>query len=145
MSNSIPNLKELYDNVIIEQINEGLRIQIVDQMKRSMFPTGSSRMYKQMQDLLQHVARAIKDVPNKIKITGHTDAVPYTPNSLFSNWELSTERANASRRVLADNGVDDSRFVAVTGVADRELLNDSDPSSAQNRRISIVLLNQQFK
>lgn len=138
----IPELKELHENVIIEETEEGLRIQIVDQMKRSMFPSGSSRMYLQMQELLMQVALAIKDVPNKIKITGHTDATPYSPNSIFSNWELSTERANASRRVLNDGGVTETRIVSVSGTADRELLNKEEPQSPQNRRIAIVLLKE---
>lgn len=138
-----PELKDLFDNMIIEQTEEGLRIQIIDREKKAMFPNGGSRMYKQMQDLLEHVAQAIKNIPNRISISGHTDASPYANNRTFGNWELSTERANASRRVLRDSGVDESRFESVVGRADNELFNKADPKSEENRRISIVLLHQQ--
>lgn len=140
-----PEIKDLFDNMIIEQTEEGLRIQIIDREKKAMFPNGGSRMYKQMQDLLEHVAQAIKSIPNRISISGHTDASPYANNRTFGNWELSTERANASRRVLRDAGVDESRFESVVGRADNELFNKADPKSEENRRISIVLLHQQHK
>lgn len=139
---SIPELKELKNNVNIEETKEGLRINIIDQNNQSMFPSGSSRMYKQMQQILTQVARAIKDVPNKIDISGHTDSVPYTSNSLFSNWELSAERANATRRVLAESGISDTRFDSVIGKADRDPFDAENPKSASNRRISITLLRE---
>lgn len=139
---SVPELKELKDNVSIEETKEGLRINIVDQNNQSMFPSGSSRMYKQMHQILTQVARAIKDVPNKIDISGHTDAVPYTNNSLFSNWELSAERANATRRVLAESGITDNRFDSVIGRADRDPFDSQNPKSPSNRRISITLLRE---
>lgn len=139
---SAPELKELSQNINIEETKEGLRINIIDQNKQSMFPSGSSRMYKQMQDLLERVASAIKDAPNKIDIAGHTDAVPYSPTSMFTNWELSAERANATRRVLAQAAIPDSRFESVIGRADKELYDTSNPKSPNNRRISITLLRE---
>lgn len=139
---AVPELKELNNNIKIEETKEGLRINIIDQNNQSMFPSGSSRMYKQMQQILTQVAHAIKDVPNKIEISGHTDAVPYTNNSLFSNWELSTERGNATRRVLAESGINDNRFDAVLGKADRDPFDAENPKSPSNRRISITLLRE---
>ncbi|WP_032112351.1 flagellar motor protein MotB [Candidatus Paracaedibacter symbiosus] len=139
---SAPELKELRDNISIEETKEGLKINIIDQNHQSMFPSGSSRMYKQMHEILVQVARAIKDIPNKIDISGHTDSVPYTNNSLFSNWELSAERANATRRVLAETGVADSRFDSVVGRADKDPFNGNDPKDASNRRISITLMRE---
>lgn len=137
-----PELKELSQNISIEETKEGLKINIIDQSKQSMFPSGSSRMFKQMQDLLIKVASAIKDVPNKIDISGHTDAVPYSTTSMFSNWELSAERANATRRVLAQSSIPDYRFNSVVGRADKELFDIEDPKSANNRRISITILRE---
>lgn len=139
---SNPELQELQNNLSIEETKDGLRINIIDQSHLSMFPSGSSRMYKQMQDILTQVANAIKTVPNKIDISGHTDAVPYINNSLFSNWELSAERANATRRVLAQGGVVDNRFDSVVGKADKDLFDANDPNAASNRRISITLLRE---
>lgn len=136
----IPELKELNDNVIIEETKEGLRIQIVDQNKVAMFPSGSSRMYEPMNKILMVITKAIKDIPNKISVTGHTDAVPYSSGSIFTNWELSAERANASRRALIQSGIDDKRFDSVIGRAATDLFDVDNPLSAQNRRISIVLL-----
>lgn len=137
-----PELKELKNNINIEETKEGLRINIIDQNQSSMFPSGSSRMYKQMQDILTQVAHAIQSIPNKIEISGHTDAVPYSNNNLFSNWELSTERANASRRVLSQTGIAIHRFSAIIGKASTDLFDKTDPKAASNRRISITLLRE---
>lgn len=137
-----PELKDLQNNVSIKETKDGLRINIIDQNHQSMFPSGSSRMYKQMQEILKHVANAIKSVPNKVDISGHTDAVPYTTNSMFSNWELSSERANATRRVLAQGGVVDNRFDSIIGKANTDPFDETHPKSASNRRISITLLRE---
>lgn len=140
--NQMPELKELSANIKLEITKEGLNIEIIDQVKNAMFPSGSSRMYKQMEDFLKLIASAIQDVPNQIKISGHTDANQYSPRSLLTNWELSTERANASRRVLAGAGITDDRIVAVNGNADRQLANPQNPLAPENRRVVITLLRQ---
>lgn len=140
--NEVPGLKDLLKNVIIEQTEEGLRIQIMDQQKTAMFPNGSSRMYQPMRELLQKVSSSILDIPNKVSISGHTDSIPYRNDSVFGNWELSSERANACRRVMRDEGVNESRFESVVGRADKELFNKANPTSEENRRISIVVLRQ---
>lgn len=139
---SSPELAPYKDNIKMEITDEGLKISIIDQVKTAMFPNGSSRMYKQMQDILVDIAAAIKDLPNKIAIAGHTDGNQYATNALFSNWELSSERANATRRILNQNGVIDERFQSVEGKADRELFDPKDPQDPQNRRITVTLLRE---
>jgi chemotaxis protein MotB len=119
-----------------------MRIQIVDQEKLSMFPLGSAEMYDHTRKLLGLVVEAIRQLPNKIAITGHTDSRPYAPGQHFSNWELSTERANASRRALIAAGLPESRIASVIGKADQEPLVTEDPTSPRNRRISIILLHE---
>lgn len=136
----VPELKDLQKSLLIEQTPEGLRIQLVDQDRLSMFPSGSSQMYPKTQELLQLVAKVISKLPNKLSITGHTDSTPFSQSDVYDNWELSTDRANASRRVLEQAGVQASRMSEVIGRADTDPLVPSDPASPRNRRISIVLL-----
>jgi chemotaxis protein MotB len=138
----VPELKNLADNLIIDRTPEGLRIQIVDQDKMSMFPLGSSDMVEPARRLMALIARVVEKLPEKIAITGHTDANPYTRGGSYGNWELSVDRANASRRELLADGVAADRIARVVGVAARDPLVPKDPLSPRNRRISIVLLRQ---
>ena len=138
----VPDLKNLADNLIIDRTPEGLRIQIVDQEKRSMFPLGSAQMADTAQKLMALVAMVVQKLPNKVSISGHTDATPYAFGRNYSNWELSADRANASRRELIGDGVSAERIEKVVGLADRDLLVPDDPRSPRNRRISIVLLRE---
>ncbi|MCR9254878.1 MAG: OmpA family protein [Alphaproteobacteria bacterium] len=135
-----PELEELKDNLIVEQTPEGLRIQIVDQEQRAMFPNGSADMFGYTQELIGQVATIVQRVPNKMTITGHTDALQFAPGSGYSNWELSADRANSSRRALIDSGIPAERIAWVVGKADNDPLFPEEPTSARNRRISIVLL-----
>jgi chemotaxis protein MotB len=135
-----PELRDLKDNLMIDQTPEGLRIQLIDRDKVSMFPSGSAAMNDKSKQLLDKVAQAIHGLPNKLSISGHTDATPYAGQNGYSNWELSSDRANASRRVLIDAGIDPARVQAVNGKADTDPLDAKDPTSPTNRRISIVLL-----
>ena len=137
-----PDMEGLADSLVIDNTPEGLRIQIVDQERQSMFPSGSSRMVDRMQVLIDKIAQVVKQVPNRIAITGHTDAKPFKTDSGYGNWELSTDRANASRRALVTAGVEIERVVKVIGNADMEPLTPEDPFAVQNRRISIVLLRE---
>jgi len=138
----VPELKNLADNLLIDRTPEGLRIQIVDQEKRSMFPLGSAQMADNAQKLLGLVALVVQKLPNKVSITGHTDAAPYAFGRYYTNWELSADRANASRRELVGDGVPADRIEKVVGLADRDPLVADDPRAASNRRISIVLLRE---
>lgn len=136
-----PELAAFADNLVMDITPEGLRIQIVDQDKRSMFPSGEKKMYDHTVMLLNKIAGVIKTLPNKISIAGHTDSTPYNDGSGYTNWELSADRANASRQVLTAAGLDEDRISQVAGKAATEPFNKDDPSSPQNRRISITLLN----
>jgi len=137
---SIPELQPLAQNLMIDQTPEGLRIQIVDQDRVSMFPGGSGQMYPQTKQLVMQVGQALSKLPNKLSISGHTDATPFAGNATRDNWDLSSERANATRRALLAGGIDEKRIQDVVGRADRDLLVPDQPGSPRNRRISIVLL-----
>ncbi|OFW87657.1 MAG: hypothetical protein A3B66_09370 [Alphaproteobacteria bacterium RIFCSPHIGHO2_02_FULL_46_13] len=134
------DLKGLTKNLIIDMTPEGLRIQIVDRDGESMFPTGSAVPYEKTVNLLSSVASIIKQMPNQISIRGHTDAAPYSMGANYTNWELSADRANASRRVLLKSGIEPKKLSNVVGKADTEHLKPATPLDPQNRRISIILL-----
>jgi chemotaxis protein MotB len=137
-----PELRQYADNLLIDRTPEGLRIQIMDKDKFSMFPSGSSIPFERSRELLRLVGRVISRLPNNITVTGHTDSNPFTAGSRRDNWSLSTERANRSRQELVIAGVEEKRVARVIGLADREPIDTKDPNAAQNRRISIVLLRQ---
>jgi chemotaxis protein MotB len=137
-----PALKELEKNLKIDQTEDGIRIQLLDQEKISMFPSGSATMNPRSKELLEKVAEVVKTLPNKIEISGHTDAKPYVGGENYTNWELSADRANASRRVLVAAGISPDRLTMIKGRADTDPFVKSDPFDPQNRRISIVLLRE---
>lgn len=133
-----PELGEVGESLKIDATPDGLRIQLIDQEKIALFPNGSAAMYEQTRQLLAKVSEIISTLPNQVEITGHTDSKQFAPGSTYTNWDLSSDRANASRRVLVANGIDEKRIDEVVGKADREPLVD-DPSDPTNRRISIIL------
>src|SRR5262245_1737659 len=137
-----PQLKELEKNLKIDQTEDGIRIQLLDQEKVSMFPSGSAAMNPRSKELLQKVADVVKTLPNKIESSGHTDAKPYAGGDNYPNWELSSDRANASRRVLVGAGISPDRLTMIKGRADTDPFVKTDPFDPQNRRISIVLLRE---
>ena len=139
---SVPEMKEMVDHLVIEQTPEGLLIQIVDQAGRSLFPSGSDEMLEHTRRLLQQVADSIVGLPQQIAIKGHTDANPYVNDDGYSNWELSADRANATRRALIEAGVPVARFDSVAGRAAQQPLVPADPFSPENRRIAIILLRE---
>lgn len=134
-----PDLLGLAGHLLIDRVPEGLRVQLVDRSRVSMFPLGSAEMYGHTDRLLRTVAGVVADLPNRVAVTGHTDAAPFGGSDGYGNWELSTDRAHATWRVLVDAGLPEARIEQVTGVADREPLLPDQPLSAMNRRISIVL------
>jgi chemotaxis protein MotB len=138
----VPELRNLAENLLIDRTPEGLRIQLVDQDKNSMFPLGSNDMQEGARKLMAQVARIVVKLPNKISLTGHTDATPYARTGNYGNWELSADRANASRRELVANGLAADRVAKIVGMADRDPLFVNEPNSPKNRRISIVLLRE---
>lgn len=137
---SVPELEPLAQNLVMDQTAEGLRIQIVDGDRVAMFPSGSAQMYPQTRQLVLLLAKALGKLPNRLVITGHTDASAFSPDAGRDNWSLSFERANAMKRVLVAGGIGDSRVQDIAGRADRDLLVPDQPNSPRNRRVSIVLL-----
>jgi chemotaxis protein MotB len=139
---SVPGLARLAENLQIERVPEGLRIQIVDQAKTSMFPLGRAEMYEPTRVLLGQVARAIVALPNKVSIVGHTDSVAFRRTDGYDNWSLSLDRADATRRTLVAAGLDERRIATVIGKADTEPMFPDDPRDPRNRRISMTLLRE---
>jgi chemotaxis protein MotB len=137
----VPDLKILSDSILIDRTEEGLRIQLLDQENASMFPLGSSDMVEPARKLMGLVAQAVQRLPNKLSISGHTDGTPFIKQNNYTNWELSADRANASRRALVNAGLAPERIATVIGKADNENIVPN-PNSPRNRRISIVLLRE---
>ncbi|URQ59446.1 flagellar motor protein MotB [Pantoea alhagi] len=140
---SDPRLKALRPHLIINLVDEGLRIQIIDSQNRPMFKTGSAQVEPYMRDILQAIAPILNDLPNKISLAGHTDDFQYaTGDRGYSNWELSADRANASRRELVAGGLDGSKMLRVVGMSDTMRLKNRGGNEAINRRISLLVLNR---
>lgn len=140
---SNPLLAEFGNQIQLEKTTDGLHIQIVDQQNRPMFDTGSSLVKPYMRDILREIGKALGDVDNRIALAGHTDATPYGSGERgYSNWELSADRANASRRELISGGLPDNKLRRVEGLASSRLLRPETPTDPINRRISIVVMTQ---
>jgi chemotaxis protein MotB len=135
-----PQLKKFKDQILFEITPDGLRIQIVDAENRPMFDSGSARLKPYFEDILLAMADTIKAVPNKISISGHTDAKPYSGTGDFGNWELSANRANAARRALIAGSYPDAQVARVVGYASSALFDRENPFNPVNRRIDIVVL-----
>jgi chemotaxis protein MotB len=139
---SMPELTELSKHVLIDQTEEGMRIQLVDQDGRSMFDPGSTEPTPRVQRLLSEVAQNIAPLSNRIAISGHTDGQPFSGPGGYSNWDLSAARANAARRILEQSGLPQNRFSEVSGKAGSDPLYPDNPFASANRRITIVLLKE---
>jgi chemotaxis protein MotB len=137
-----PEFHDLAQQILIDRTPEGLRIQIIDRDKFSMFPSGGATPYERGRDLLRLVGKVISKLPNHISITGHTDSAPYAAGARHDNWGLSSDRANVSRGELVTAGVDPDRVARVVGLADKDPLIPQNPMDPKNRRISIVLLRE---
>ncbi len=131
-------LKDLQNHVIIETVEGGVRIEIVDLEGDPLFPSGSAELAPKAKEILKVVAENIKDEDAMIAVEGHTDAVPFKGGGI-SNWELSSYRASSARIELEKNGVDPSKISRVVGFADTLPLIKENPKDPRNRRISIVL------
>ncbi len=134
-----PDLRPLEQNVIFERTPAGLRIQVVDQQGQPMFDTGSAEMRGATLHLMEKLGDSLATMPNSLVISGHTDAVPFTNRKSYDNWDLSSDRANAMRRVLVQSGVAQSRITRVSGMADTDLLVPEDALDPSNRRITVLL------
>jgi chemotaxis protein MotB len=141
---SDPRLKVLRPHLMINMMDEGLRIQIIDSQNRPMFKTGSAQVESYMRDILRAIAPILNDLPNKISLSGHTDDLPYaTGERYYSNWELSADRANASRRELIAGGLAEGKVLRVVGMASTMSLKQHGADDAINRRITLLVLNKQ--
>ncbi|AKZ63085.1 flagellar motor protein MotB [Herbaspirillum hiltneri N3] len=138
-----PTLKQFKNQLLIDITSEGLRIQIVDEKNRPMFALASAQLQPYTREILREIGKTLNDVPNKISLSGHTDATPYSSGEKgYSNWELSADRANASRRELISGGMDESKVLRVVGLSSAVLLDKEDPFNPINRRISIIVMNK---
>lgn len=135
-------LSEFKDQLLIDITDEGLRIQIVDRSQRPMFDSGSAQLKSYSQDILYELAKPLSSVSNKLSITGHTDATPFSGRPGYTNWELSADRANSARRALVIGGVRAEQIGRVVGLSDSVLFDKENPTAPVNRRISIIVLNK---
>jgi chemotaxis protein MotB len=138
-----PKLAAMKSQIRLDMTRDGLRIQIVDEQNRPMFDSGSAVVKPYMRELLQEIGSVLAEVPNRLTLEGHTDAQPFGGGDRgYSNWELSSDRANASRRELVGGGLPDERVLLVQGLASSVLFDANDPVNPVNRRISIIVMNR---
>ena len=143
MIDANPTLKQFKNQLLLDLTSEGLRIQIVDEKNRPMFDSASSEVKPYTQVILREIGKVLNKVENHVSLSGHTDAQPFAGgNRDFSNWELSTNRANSSRRELIAGGMIDSKVMRVVGLASTVLYDKQDAYNPINRRISIVIMNK---
>jgi chemotaxis protein MotB len=136
---SINDLEKLRKNVEMTVTAEGLRIELLESEKGTFFDSGSSTLNGGGKEMLVLLAKDIGTLPNRISIEGHTDAKPYGQKANYSNWELSTDRANAARRVMQQSGLREDQVSQVRGFSAQRLRNPKDPFDPLNRRISIIV------
>lgn len=143
MINQSPQLAQFRRQLLLDITSEGLRIQIIDEQNRPMFDLSSAELKPYARDILKKIGLLLNGVSNRVSLAGHTDAAQFAGGNLgFSNWELSANRANASRRELIAGGMDESKVLRVVGLGSTVLFDKNDPLNPVNRRISIVVLNQ---
>jgi chemotaxis protein MotB len=142
---SNPELKSMVGQMLLEMTSDGLRIQIIDQDQRPMFASGSPVVQPYMRALLRAVGQLLGEVPNRLTLEGHTDALPFGSGGEkgYSNWELSADRANASRRELLAGGLPEEQVLRVQGLAASNPFDRKDPTAPANRRISIIVMTRE--
>jgi chemotaxis protein MotB len=140
---SNPALQQFKKQLLLDLTSEGLRIQIVDEQNRPMFDTSSSDLKPYTKVILREIGKVLDSFPSKLSLSGHTDAAMFGGGDKgYSNWELSSNRANASRREMIAGGMDEHKVLRVVGLASTVLFDKNDPLNSINRRISIVVLNK---
>ncbi len=138
-----PMLRQFKKQILLDITSEGLRIQVVDEQNRPMFATASSQLQPYTRDILREIGKMLNDVPNRIGLSGHTDNVIFANGERgYGNWELSADRANASRRELVQGGMQDAKVLRVVGLSSAVPMNKNDAHDPINRRISIVVMNK---
>jgi len=136
-----PALQIYRRQLLIDITTDGLRIQIVDEKNRPMFELGRAQLLPHTREILHEIGKVLNDVPNRISLSGHTDATPYYGGERgYSNWELSADRANASRRELIAGGMQEDKVMRVVGLSSAVLFDKADPRNPINRRISIIVM-----
>lgn len=133
------DLEKLAKQVEITITPEGLRIELIENRNGTFFESGSAKLSESGQELLGMLAGQLKTLPNHLLLEGHTDAQPYAPDAVYTNWELSADRANAARRLLRTDGVRQDQISQVRGYADQMLRVKNDPYDPSNRRISLIV------
>jgi chemotaxis protein MotB len=142
--NSNAKLQQFKNQIILDITSEGLRIQIVDEKNRPMFQIGSAHLEPYTREILHEIGKMMNEVPNKVSISGHTDAALYGGGGKgYGNWELSADRANASRRELIAGGMAEEKIVRVVGLSSAVLYKKDEPLNPVNRRISMIVMNKQ--
>ncbi len=139
-----PKLEAMLGQIKLDMVADGLRIQITDQEGRPMFTSGSGDVQWYMRDLLREIGAVLAEVPNRLTLEGHTDSLPFSAGGRgYSNWELSADRANASRRELVAGGLAEDQVLRVQGLAASTPYDRKDPTSPANRRISLIVMNRE--
>jgi chemotaxis protein MotB len=139
---SHPNLNKYKNQILVDITTDGLRLQIVDEKNRPMFLVSKAELEPHAKEILKDLGKVLNSVPNKVNISGHTDARPFNTNDKFyGNWELSAERALAARRELIAGGMKSEKVLQVEGLSSAVLFDKSDPFNPVNRRIAIIVLN----
>ena len=142
--NANPKLAAMKSQIRMDMTQDGLRIQIVDDQNRPMFDSGSAVVKPYMRELLREIGHMLNDVPNRITLEGHTDAQPFSGGERgYSNWELSSDRANSSRREIVAGGLPEDRMLLVQGLASSKLFVPAQPEHPMNRRISVIVMNRE--
>ena len=135
----VPNFDKLKNHIDMTVTNEGLRIELLESASGTFYDTGSAKLNADGQDLVIKLAQELGKLPNKIAIEGHTDAKPYAQGRNYGNWELSSDRANAARRLMQLNGIGDNQVTQVRGFADQRLRKIDSPMDPSNRRVSLIV------
>ena len=139
-----PRLAAMSSQIRLDMTPDGLRIQIVDEQSRAMFDSGSAVVKPYMRELLHEIGAVLAEVPNRLTLEGHTDAAPFAGGAAgYGNWELSADRANASRRELTGGGLPEDRMLRVQGLAASLPFDAKDALAPTNRRISIIVMNRE--
>jgi chemotaxis protein MotB len=139
-----PSLKQYKEQLMVDITTEGLRIQIVDEQNRPMFALGRAELQSYTRTILREIGKTLNGVTNRVSLSGHTDARLYpTGDKGYSNWELSADRANASRRELIAGGMDESKILRVVGLSSAVMLDTENPLNPINRRISVIVMNKE--
>jgi len=136
---SVPKFREFKDHVEITVTSDGLRIELLETEAGMFFESGRALPSETGAELLARLAGELGKLPNNLLIEGHTDAKPFSKDGVYSNWELSSDRANAARKLMVANGVSAEHIAQVRGFADRQLRHPEEPEAASNRRVSVIV------